>query len=88
MKKREGMKEKSEIPQVWAVPGQSKAVGSFCPTLMTSETSGDDVTLVDSSFAATGRVRELREVRSSLVVQTIHPILIDYEDKKKRLMGK
>lgn len=49
----------------------------FCPTLMSSETSCDDVTVVDASFPAAGGVGELWEVRSSLVVQTVHPVLVD-----------
>lgn len=60
--------------------GHSESVqscGSSSPTLMTSETSCDGVTAVDSSFSTAGGVGELREVRSSLVVQTVHPVLID-----------
>lgn len=60
------------------VLGWSKAVGLFAPTVMASETSCDDVTVMDSSFPTAGRVRELREVWSSLVVQTVHPILIEF----------
>lgn len=70
-------RKRAKILQVMVVLGWSKAVGLFAPTVMASETSCDDVTVMDSSFPTAGRVRELREVWSSLVVQTVHPILID-----------
>lgn len=60
------------------VLGRSKAVGLFCAPLMTSETSYADVTVMGSSFPPAGRVGELWEVRSSLVVQTVHPVLVNY----------
>lgn len=66
----------------------SKAVGGFVccwvfwvphwwpqrPALMMS--------LMDSSFTSTSRVRELWEVRPSLVVQTVHPVLVDWNGRK------
>lgn len=53
-------------------------MGLFCAPLMTSETSCVDVTVMDSSFPPTGRVGELWEVWSSLIVQTVHPVLVNY----------
>lgn len=62
--------------------GSVQSCGSFfffCAPLMTSETSCFDVTvMMDSSFPPTGRVGELWEVWSSLVVQTVHPVLVNY----------
>lgn len=58
--------------------GWSKAVGFFRASLMTSETGCDDVTVTECSFPPTGRVGELWEVRSPLIVQTVHPILVNY----------
>lgn len=82
MKKRGAEEKKKKILQVTVVLGRSKAVGLFfcccCAPLMTSETSCADVTVMDSSFPPTGRVGELWEVWSSLVVQTVHPVLVNY----------
>lgn len=80
MKKRGAEGGEKKILQVTVVLGRSKAVGLFffCAPLMTSETSCFDVTVMDSSFPPTGRVGELWEVWSSLVVQTVHPVLVNY----------
>lgn len=74
VKKREA---EGQSPSSQGHSGSVQSCGPFCATLMTSETSCDDVTVMDSSFPPTGRVGELWEVRSSLVVQTVHPVLIN-----------
>lgn len=58
--------------------GHSGSLRTASSAPMTSGSSWlDGVTAVDSSFPATGRVGELWEVRSSLVVETVHPILVN-----------